>query len=139
MAWIRPLPTISPENTPFFDGLRKHKFNVLKCKSCGHYNWTPYPACRSCMSTDQEWVEVSGNGKLYTFTVVHVGPKAFTQDGPYVWAFMKLDEGPRPMIVMGNLVGVPHDQIKIDMPVKIGYHDIPGYDMTLYHFEAAGK
>ena len=138
MSWIRPLPTISADNKQFFDGLRARKFLVPKCQSCGHFNWTPYPACRSCLSTEQEWVEVSGKGTLYTYTVIHVGPKSFTQDGPYVFAFVKLAEGPRPLIVMGNLVGCDPDAIRIDMQVKIAYHDVPGYDMTLYHFEAAG-
>jgi uncharacterized protein len=135
MNWIRPLPAVSPENEPFFSGLRERKFKVPKCKSCGNFNWTPYPACRSCLSTTQEWVEVSGKGALHTFTVMHVGPKSFTNDGPYVFAFAKLQERPRPLLVMGNLVGCDVDAIEIDMPIKIGYHDVPGYDLTLYHFE----
>ena len=137
MTWLRPLPTINPENESFFAGLRERKFMVPRCKACGNFNWTPYPACRSCLSTEQEWTPVSGEGKLYTFTIVHSGPKTFTENGPYVWAFMKLKEEPRSLIVMGNLVGCPHDKIKIDMPLKIAFHDIPGYDMTHYHFEAA--
>ncbi|HSV83250.1 MAG TPA: OB-fold domain-containing protein [Ramlibacter sp.] len=136
MTWLRPLPTISPENAPFFAGLREHKFKVPRCLDCGDYNWTPYPACRSCLSTRQEWVQVSGKGTLHTFSVIHVGPKAFMQDGPYVWAFAKLVESPRPIIVMGNLVGCEHAAIRIDMPLRIEYHDVPGHDMTLYHFRA---
>ena len=106
--------------------------------SCGDLNWTPYPACRSCLSIKQEWFEVSGKGTLYTYSVVHVGPKAFTQDGPYVFAFAKLIEGPRALIVMGNLVGCDPDSIKVDMPIRIGYSDVPEHDLTLYHFEPAG-
>jgi uncharacterized OB-fold protein len=136
-TYLRPLPAITPESEPFFAGLREHKFLVPKCQNCGHYNWTPYPACRSCLSTDQEWTEVSGRGTIYTFTEINVGAKAFMTDGPYVWAFAKLEEGPRPLIVMGNLLGVDHEQIEIDMPVKIGFHEVPGHDLTLYHFEAA--
>jgi uncharacterized OB-fold protein len=134
-TWIKPLPVITPASRPFFDGLREHVFRVPRCQSCGHYNWSPYPACRSCLSIDQEWVEVSGRGSLYTFSEIHVGPLAFTQDGPYIWAFAKLAEGPRPLIVMGNLTGVEPGEVEVDMPIKIGYHDVPGHDLALYHFE----
>lgn len=137
MTWLRPLPTISQENEPFFAGLAQRKFHVLKCRGCGDLNWTPYPACRSCLSIEQEWFEVSGRGTLYTWTVVHTGPKAFTQDGPYVFAFARLVEGPRPLIVMGNLMGCDFDAIKADMPIRIAYRDVPGHDVTLYHFEPA--
>lgn len=135
MTWVKPLPIVTPESQPFFDGLREHRFRVPRCRSCGSHNWTPYPACRTCLSTDQEWVDVSGRGSLYTFSVVHVGPRAFTQDGPYIWAFAKLEEQPGPLIVMGNLIGLDHDAVEIDMPIKIGYHDVPDHDLTLYHFE----
>ena len=137
MDWIRPLPEISPENEPFFAGLRARKFLVPRCTSCGHYNWSPYPACRSCLSTKQEWTELAGTGTVYTFSVIHTGPKAFTRDGPYAWAFVKLHDGPRPVIVMGNITGCGLDTIEIGMPVKVAYHDVPGHDITLYHFEPA--
>jgi len=135
MTWLRPIPQMSPENAPFYAALKEGTFVVPKCQACGNYNWTPYPACRTCQSTDQEWTRVSGKGELYTFTVIHKGPKTFTEDGPYVEAFMKLDEEPGALLVHGNLVGVPHDEIRIGMPLRIGYFDVPGHDMTLFQFE----
>jgi uncharacterized OB-fold protein len=137
MTWLKPVPQISPENAPFYEGLRQRSFLVPKCSGCGMYNWTPYPACRNCLSTDQKWEAVSGMGELYTFTEIHKGPKVFSEDGPYIEAFMKLEEGPRPILVHGNLAGVPHDQIKLGMKLKISYFDVPEYDITLYQFEAA--
>jgi len=134
-TWIRPVPVVTAESEVFYSGLKERRFLVPRCRSCDAYNWTPYPACRSCQSMDLEWVEVSGRGTIYTFTEIHVGARPFTTDGPYIWAFAQLEEGPRPLIVMGNLIGVGPEEIQIGMPVSIGYHDIPGHDLTMYHFE----
>jgi len=137
MSWIRPLPAQSPENEPFFAGLRARKFLVPRCTACGNFNWTPYPACRTCLSVSQEWTEIPAAGELYTFSVIHVGPKAFTQDGPYAWGFVKLHDGPRPVIVMGNIRGCPLDTIRIGMRLKVAYEDVPDRELTMYHFEPA--
>lgn len=135
MSWIRPIPQMAPENTPFYEGLKAGQFLVPKCQSCGNYNWTPYPACRTCQSLDQKWVEVSGKGQLYTYTMIHKGPKTFMDEGPYVEAFMKLDEEPRALLVHGNLVGIEEKDITLGMRLKISYFTIPGYDIPFYRFE----
>lgn len=132
--YLKPLPDITEQNRPFWDALKERRFVVPKCQSCGDYNWVPYPACRSCLSEDQEWTEVSGEATIYSYTVVHRGPGAFQDDVPYVIALAKLVEQPRPMLVMGNLVGTPPEGVRIGQSVRIAYHDIPGEDVTMWHF-----
>jgi uncharacterized OB-fold protein len=134
-TWLRPLPTITEHSAPFYAGLSERKFKVPRCRACGDFNWTPYPACRSCLSMEQDWVEVSGRGHLFSYSTVHVGPKAFSRDGPYTVAAVRLLEGPRTLIVMGNLVGCAIDDIRVEMPVRVAYFDVPEYDVTLYQFE----
>jgi uncharacterized OB-fold protein len=133
--WLRPLPTITEHSAPFYAGLRQRKFLVPRCRACGDFNWTPYPACRSCLSEEHDWIEVSGRGDLYSYSTVYVGPKSFGRDGPYTVAVVKLLEQPRTMIVMGNLVGCAIEDIRIDMPLRVCYLDVPGHDVTLYQFE----
>ena len=94
----------------------------------------PYPACRTCLSENQEWTEVSGDAHVYTFTVVHRGPGAFNADVPYAIVLGKLVEEPRSCLVLANLVGTPVDEISVGMPIKIGYEDIPGEDVTLWRW-----
>jgi uncharacterized protein len=135
--YLKPLPDITEQNRPFWDALRQRRFVVPRCNSCGDYNWVPYPACRTCLSEDQSWVQVSGEATIYSYTVVHRGPGVFQDDVPYVVALAKLVERPRPMLVMGNVVGVPADSVRIGQSVRIGYHDIPGEEVTLWHFLVA--
>ena len=107
-----------------------------KCEACGDYNWVPYPACRSCLSEEQTWTRVSGEATVYTYSVIYRGPGAFNADVPYVAVLGELTERPRPMLVLGNLVGTDPDDIRVGMPIQIAYQDIPGEDITLWRWVA---
>jgi uncharacterized OB-fold protein len=132
--YLKPLPSVQAAHRPFFDALRGHQFMVPRCDDCGDYNWVPYPACRSCLSERQTWTRVSGNATLYTYTVCHRGPGAFAAEVPYVIALGELTEQPRPCLILGNLTGCPPEDIRIGMPMKIAYQDIPSEDITLWRW-----
>ena len=80
----------------------------------------------------------SGQGTVYSYTVSHRGPGAFDADVPYAIVLGELAERPRPMLVLGNLVNFPVDQISIGMPIRISYLDVPDEDVTLWQWQAAG-
>jgi uncharacterized protein len=134
--YLKPLPEVRPENKPFFDALRAYQFVVPRCDDCGDYNWVPYPACRSCLSENQTWTQVSGQATVYTYTVCHRGPGAFNADVPYVIALGELVEQPRPCLVLGNLVGTAIEDIRVGMPIEVAYQDIPGEDITMWRWVA---
>jgi hypothetical protein len=134
--YLKPLPIISDLNRPFWDALAAHEFRLPRCADCGDYNWVPYPACRTCLSERQVWTRVSGDATLFSFTVVHRGPGAFDADVPYVLALGQLVEQPRACNVLANLVGVDPETVRIGMPIKIGYVDIPDEDVTMYQWLA---
>jgi len=131
--YLRPLPRKEPFNLPMWEALARHEFVVPKCNQCGDWNWIPYPACRTCLSQDLTWTPVSGNGTLMTFSIVHRGPPTFGKD-PYVVGMLELAERPRSLVVLGNVIDVPHDELHIGMPLKIVYEDIPGEDITMWRF-----
>ncbi len=133
-AYLKPLPDISDENRPFWDGLRQGQFLVTRCNECGDYSWPPYPACRSCLSENLRWEKVSGEGEIYSYTVVHRGPGVFQEEVPYVIALVKLREQPRPLLVMGNVIGTPIDDIRIGQKVRMGFASVPDEDVTLWQF-----
>jgi uncharacterized OB-fold protein len=132
--YLKPLPTVTEANRPFFDALAEHRFLVPKCADCGDYNWVPYPACRTCLSENQVWTEVSGEATVFTYTVVHRGPGAFDADVPYVIALGKLSEQPRPCLVLGTLVGCDPAEVQVGLPIQIAYEDIPGEDITMWRW-----
>lgn len=134
--YLRPLPRKEPFNQPFWDGLARHRFLVTKCNACGEWNWIPYPGCRTCLSQDLAWDPVSGRGTLMTFSVVHRGPPTFGAD-PYGVALVELEEKPRSIVVLGNVVDTDLDTLEIGMPMEMVFEDVTGEDITMYRFRAA--
>jgi uncharacterized OB-fold protein len=57
-----------------------------------------------------EWVDASGRGTVYSFTVNQRGQGPWAEHAPYVIAYVQLDEGPR---VLTNIVGADPDQIRV--------------------------
>lgn len=132
--YLKPLPNVSDLNRPFWDGLAGHELKVPRCSACGDYNWVPYPACRSCLSEDQVWTTVSGRATVWSFTAVYRGPGAFGLEVPYVMCLGQLEERPRPCNVLAILRGIEPEEVRIGMPIEIGYVDIPSEDITMYEW-----
>jgi hypothetical protein len=118
-----PIPVPTPESKPFWDATRRHELSLQRCRACAQWVFYPRAACPHCLSGDLEWRRVSGRGTVHTFTVAHRGQKGFPLGSPYVIAMVELEEGPR---LMTNLVDVVPDptQIRIGMPVEVVFEDV---------------
>ncbi len=131
----KPLPQITPLNQPFWDGAKKGKLIMQRCKDCRAWVWCPRPVCGECGSDKLEWTELSGRGKIFAFTVIRevVGRalRGFAPDIPYVTAWVDLDEGPR---FCSNVVGCAIESVHIDMPVEVVFQD-SGEGITLPKFK----
>lgn len=87
----------------YFAALRENRLMGVKCRTCGFITAPPRTACRRCSGLDTEPVELSGKGKIATFTSVHVAPENRRGQAPYLVAVVELDEG---SWIMGNLCGI---------------------------------
>jgi hypothetical protein len=132
--YTKPLPEISDENRPFWEGLARRQFLAPRCADCGDFGWIPYLACRTCLSTDLTWTPLSGLATIFSYSIVHRGPGGFADDVPYVLVLAEMLEQPRPMLVLAQLTGCDLDDVRIGLPVQVAYTDIPGEDVTLYSF-----
>ena len=110
----------------FVKFLDEHRLMASRCRSCGALNLPPRQICPECHAEDGEWVEVSGNGKLVTFTIVHIAPSVminagYGRENPYCSGIVELEEGPSiSALILGIDTGKPED-IAIGSPVKVEY------------------
>lgn len=112
----------------FRESLKEGKFLGLKCKQCGAYTAPPRKVCLECDSEDMEVVELSGNGKVKTFTVIYVPVKGY--QAPYIVALVELEEGPW---ITVNIVNVDPDKATMDLigrKGKVGYKEIPADEFS---------
>ncbi|MFQ5828848.1 MAG: Zn-ribbon domain-containing OB-fold protein [Candidatus Methylomirabilia bacterium] len=118
----KPLPDITPESKPFWDGCRRHQFLIQWCRDCRSFQHYPRGVCATCWSDNLEWRQSSGRGKVYTFTVTYrTQARGFKEDLPYIPAYVELEEGVQ---VLTNLVGCAPTDVRIGMPVVVTFEDV---------------
>ncbi len=100
----------------FWDGLKEGKVLATKCKKCGTLNFPPAADCPNCYSSDIEWIPLSSEGEIETFTHVIVKPQSFQEYEPYTIVIVKLKDNVR---VLAWLTDTLIENIKVGMKVKL--------------------
>lgn len=126
----KPLPIPDADTRFFWEGCAQGKLYIQQCADCEKHIFYPRIVCPHCLSSDIHWIEASGRGRIYSYSIIHRSEKAFAQDVPYVVALIDLEEGVR---LMSNVINVDPDQVTCDMPVKVVF--VPEGDMVLPKFE----
>jgi uncharacterized OB-fold protein len=70
----------------FVDLLDEGKVAGTKCKNCEKTYFPPRADCFNCLSSDMEWFEIPGPGKLVSFSTLIYAPTGFEEDLPYTIA-----------------------------------------------------
>lgn len=99
----------------FAKELRDNKLMGTRCRNCGQKYFPPKADCPECMSSDMEWIEFSGKGKLATFTTIHVPPAGFEELGVYTLGVLDLEEGGR---VVAWVDGIEPEDLRIGMELR---------------------
>jgi len=102
----------------FYKFMQQNKLMAGKCRKCGKTHLPPRPLCDNCFSQDFEWVEVSGKGKLLTYTVIHIAPAQFQALAPYAVGIVQLENGLR---LPGMINGVEKNKLAIGMSLTIDF------------------
>jgi uncharacterized OB-fold protein len=79
----------------YYQSLGRGVLKARKCKSCGAVTFPPTSACCECGSSDQDWVELSGRGKMMYVSHGMAPPPnpRFNDLAPYAYGHILLDEG----------------------------------------------
>jgi len=95
---------------PYWAAAREGKLLLKHCLACGKTHYYPRPICPFCMSDNTEWLEASGNGIIYSWSVERRATP------PYAMAFVTLAEGPT---IMTNIVECDLNGLAIGQKVKL--------------------
>lgn len=106
----------------FIDYLEEGKVMGSRCKECGLDFFPPRSDCYKCFSSDMEWFEVTGNGKLLAYSKLKYAPIGFDEDLPYCIAV--LDYGDYK--IFGRIASdIPDGDIKLGMEMKTEVNTLP--------------
>ncbi|UCD79634.1 MAG: Zn-ribbon domain-containing OB-fold protein [Desulfobacterales bacterium] len=106
----------------FIDYLEKGTVAGTRCKVCGLVFFPPRSDCYQCLSDNMEWFEVSGTGKLVTYSKLEYAPIGFQEDVPYCIAL--LDYGD--FKIFGRIDrNLPEEEMKVGMVMKTVANTLP--------------
>lgn len=124
----KPRPEPGPDTAPYWAGMREHRLLVQRCSGCQKLRHYPRPLCDHCYSFDHEWVELSGRGRVHSWTVSHHPfHPGFKRETPYTTVTIDLEEGVR---LHAPLVGADGVNVHVGMRVLVDYQDIDA-ELTL--------
>jgi uncharacterized OB-fold protein len=114
-----PLPDVQWEPTrQFWAAAARGTLMIPRCDACGRYVWYPETPCRHCGAERLTWTEVSGRGRLFSWSVVrHAWIPQFADRLPLVTGLVALEEEPAVRLVT-YIVDCPLDRLRCDMPVR---------------------
>ena len=117
----------------FIGHLEKGKVMASQCKACKKTFFPPRADCYHCLSSDMKWLEVSGSGKLVSYSQLKYAPVGFEDDLPYSIAV--LDYGD--YRVFGRIDNnLDPKEIKIGMPMTTVVNELANGQLN-YIFKKA--
>lgn len=122
-------PMVSRDTEFFWAGTEVGELRIQKCSSCGALRHPPGPMCPRCNALDPTHIVASGLGEVYSY-VVHHHPQVPGKRTPFVVALVELEEGVR---MLGELVDVDPEQVKIGLPVRVRF--VPSGEFVLAAWE----
>lgn len=84
------LPPINryPETEAFWDAANDNRLMLRHCPACQETSWYPRTHCPLCGAEKTEWLQASGRGSIYSFSIVRAARR------PTAAAVVALPEGP---------------------------------------------
>ncbi len=104
-----------PELQTLREAAERGELLLKKCGACGEKHYYPRPICPFCFSDRTEWQTASGDGTVYSFSVMRRAAK------PYIIAYVTLAEGPT---MLTNLVDADPDKVRIGQKVKLAFRTL---------------
>jgi len=129
-------PEVTEETEDFWNAAKEGRLVVERCTVCGADSFPPRGMCRSCRARTMAPVQITGPGRVYSFTVNY---QRWLPDleVPYAIVLVEFDDHPG-VRVAGRLRGCPPEEAEIGMEVGIGFEQGPG-GYAIPSFVAAGR
>ena len=119
---------IDRDSIEHYRGLLARRLLILRCERCGYWIYPHRPMCPECLSWEVTPTEVSGDGSVFMFTLIHQqrDPGEGRLAEPMVVAAVELAEQ-RGLRYLASVVHCPAAAITHDMLVRLVWIERDGY------------
>jgi uncharacterized OB-fold protein len=100
---------------------QRYRLEAAKCTKCGKVHYPPRLICNECRGREFETEELPRDGKLVTYTVIHVAPPGLSDETPFAVGVVELENGVR---LMSQIVDTDHDKMELGMPLRLEFRRI---------------
>lgn len=119
-----PLPKPHVDYEEFWRGCGRGALVIQRCSDCGRYRHYPRPLCPQCFSWNAQWAEVSGKGRVWSWTVVfHSSDPALEDKTPFNIVEVELEEQ-EGLRLTSNLIDCGPQEIYAGMPVEVVFEKV---------------
>lgn len=99
----------------------RYRLIGTKCLTCKTLYFPPRSMCPDCRRKSKiEEVPLSGEGEIFTYTIIYTAPVGFEEQLPYAIAIIKTKEG---VLLTGQIVP-PFDKLSIGKKVEMVFRKI---------------
>ena len=114
--------TAITKTNDFINYLEKGKVMGTRCKECGAIYFPPRSDCSKCLHSTMDWFEVTGKGKLLSFSELKYGPVGFEDDLPYTIALLDYSD----YKVFGRISkDIPYEDLSVGMELTTVFNILP--------------
>src|SRR3954447_5545239 len=99
---MRRAPVLTFDNEAYWRAATEGRLVAQRCRACAGLYHPPRPMCPRCHSLELAPTELSGDGVVYSYSILH-HPQLASFDYPVIAVLVDLVEGVR---IVSNLVGV---------------------------------
>ena len=105
---------------------RRYNLGGSKCTECGTVYFPPRPVCPACTRHRQSIekmvpFQLSGEGEVISYTVVHDAAEGFDMQVPYALALVRTPEGP---VLTGQVVDIDPTAVTIGLKVRATFRKL---------------
>ncbi len=112
----------------FWKAAAEHRLVVPRCNRTGGYFFPPERCVPGSDSTDWRYVDSSGRGSVYTYSVVY-RPASPEFEVPYILAVVDLEEG---CAMLTNIIDCSAEKIRVGLPVQVTFLDVDGGSLPVF-------
>jgi len=105
---------------------RRYNLGGSKCTMCGTVYFPPRAVCPTCAHHRESIgkmvpFQLSGDGEVFSFTIVQEAAEGFEMQVPYVLALVRTVEGPT---LTGQIVDLAPEEVRIGLKVRATFRKL---------------
>lgn len=123
-----PAPMPTRADSEWFKYASEKQLVIQKCAQCGALRHPPAAGCPKCQSFDYGWQEVSGKGRIYTWTITYYPiSDYFKKVVPFNIIVVELDDAPGIRITSNLVYNEAANKLTERLPVEVVWDEQEGF------------